>query len=92
MNGRRTSLADSVAISTAVLEAHIPGLRRFAHALLHGDRSGPTILSRIRSNARSQAGACAGSKVTCAAGFTPFFITASSASGIVEGGGASATR
>lgn len=38
MNGRRTSLADSVAISTAVLEAHIPGLRRFAHALLRGDR------------------------------------------------------
>ena len=38
MNGRRTSLADSVAISTAVLEAHIPGLRRFAHALLQGNR------------------------------------------------------
>ena len=37
MNGRRTSVAESVASSTAVLEAHIPGLRRFAHALLHGD-------------------------------------------------------
>jgi len=38
MNVRRTPFADSVAISTAVLEVHIPGLRRFAHALLRGDR------------------------------------------------------
>jgi RNA polymerase sigma-70 factor (ECF subfamily) len=34
MNGRRSSVADP----TAILEAYIPGLRRFAHALLRGDR------------------------------------------------------
>ena len=38
MNGRRTSLADTTADPAPLLEAYIPGLRRFAHALLRGDR------------------------------------------------------
>ena len=38
MNRRRTSLAETTANSTALLEAHIPGLRCFARALLRGDR------------------------------------------------------
>lgn len=38
MNGRPTSLADATANSNPFIEAHIPGLRRFAHALLRGDR------------------------------------------------------
>src|SRR5215831_2461612 len=36
MNGRPAFLADTTANFTAV-EAHIPGLRRFARALLRGD-------------------------------------------------------
>ena len=38
MNGRRTSLADETADPAPLLEAYIPGLRRFAQALLRGDR------------------------------------------------------
>jgi len=38
MNGRRTSLADATADPAPLLEAYIPGLRRFAQALLRGDR------------------------------------------------------
>jgi RNA polymerase sigma-70 factor, ECF subfamily len=38
MNGRRMSLAGVAADSTPLLEAHIPGLRCFARALLRGDR------------------------------------------------------
>jgi RNA polymerase sigma-70 factor (ECF subfamily) len=38
MNGRRTSLADETADPAPLLEAYIPGLRRFARALLRGDR------------------------------------------------------
>jgi RNA polymerase sigma-70 factor (ECF subfamily) len=38
MNGRRTSLTDATANPTPLLEAYIPGLRRFAQALLRGDR------------------------------------------------------
>jgi len=38
MNGRRTSLADTTANPTPLLEAYIPGLHRFAQALLRGDR------------------------------------------------------
>jgi RNA polymerase sigma-70 factor (ECF subfamily) len=38
MNGRPAFSADTTADSTAVLEACIPGLRRFASALLRGDR------------------------------------------------------
>jgi len=38
MNGHRMSLADATANPTPLLEAHIPGLRRFARALLRGDR------------------------------------------------------
>ena len=38
MNGRRMSLADTAADPTPLLEAYIPGLRRFAQALLRGDR------------------------------------------------------
>ncbi len=38
MNGHRTSLADATANLTPLLEAYIPGLRRFARALLRGDR------------------------------------------------------
>jgi RNA polymerase sigma-70 factor, ECF subfamily len=37
MNGRHTSLADATANPTPLLEAYIPGLRRFARALLRGD-------------------------------------------------------
>jgi RNA polymerase sigma-70 factor (ECF subfamily) len=37
MNGRSFS-GDAILNSTALLEAHIPGLRRFAGALLRGDR------------------------------------------------------
>ena len=38
MNGRRMSLAGTAADATPLLEAHIPGLRCFARALLRGDR------------------------------------------------------
>jgi RNA polymerase sigma-70 factor (ECF subfamily) len=38
MNGRHTSLADATANPAPLLEAYIPGLRRFAQALLRGDR------------------------------------------------------
>ena len=38
MNARRSSMEGSIANSTALLEAHIPELRRFARALLRGDR------------------------------------------------------
>jgi RNA polymerase sigma-70 factor (ECF subfamily) len=38
MNGRRMSLADTAADPTPLLETYIPGLRRFAQALLRGDR------------------------------------------------------
>jgi RNA polymerase sigma factor (sigma-70 family) len=38
MNARRSSPEGSIANSTALLEAHIPELRRFARALLRGDR------------------------------------------------------
>jgi RNA polymerase sigma-70 factor, ECF subfamily len=38
MNGTRTSLADATPDPVSLLEAHIPGLRRFAQALLRGDR------------------------------------------------------
>ena len=38
MNVRRSSREGSIANSTALLEAHIPELRRFARALLRGDR------------------------------------------------------
>ena len=38
MNGRHTYLAESIANSTALLKVYIPGLRRFARALLRGDR------------------------------------------------------
>jgi RNA polymerase sigma-70 factor (ECF subfamily) len=38
MNGRRASLTDATANPTPLLEAYIPGLRRFARALLRGDR------------------------------------------------------
>ena len=38
MNGRRTSLADTAADPAPLLETYIPGLRRFAQALLRGDR------------------------------------------------------
>jgi RNA polymerase sigma-70 factor (ECF subfamily) len=38
MNGRRMSLADATADPAALLELYIPGLRRFAQALLRGDR------------------------------------------------------
>ena len=38
MNGRRTSLADATGDPAPLLEAYIPGLRRFAQALLRGDR------------------------------------------------------
>jgi RNA polymerase sigma-70 factor (ECF subfamily) len=38
MNGRRTSLTDATANPTQLLEAYIPRLRRFAQALLRGDR------------------------------------------------------
>jgi len=38
MNSRRTSLADETADPAPLLEAYIPGLRRFAQALLRGDR------------------------------------------------------
>src|SRR5215831_11713058 len=38
MNGRPAFLADTTANFTTAVEAHIPGLRRFARALLRGDR------------------------------------------------------
>ena len=38
MNGHRTSLADTAEDLAPLLEEHIPGLRRFAQALLRGDR------------------------------------------------------
>ena len=38
MNSRRTSLADATTDPAPLLEAYIPGLRRFAQALLRGDR------------------------------------------------------
>ena len=38
MNGHPESLANATANPTALLEAYIPGLRRFARALLRGDR------------------------------------------------------
>jgi len=38
MNGHPRSLANATAKPTALLEAYIPGLRRFARALLRGDR------------------------------------------------------
>jgi RNA polymerase sigma-70 factor (ECF subfamily) len=38
MNGRPASSADTTAKSVAALEAYIPGLCRFARALLRGDR------------------------------------------------------
>jgi RNA polymerase sigma-70 factor (ECF subfamily) len=38
MNGRRTILGDAIPDSTALLEAQIPGLRRFARVLLHADQ------------------------------------------------------
>ena len=37
MNGRRSSAEGGIASSAALLEAHIPGLRSFARALLRGD-------------------------------------------------------
>jgi RNA polymerase sigma-70 factor (ECF subfamily) len=38
MNARHTSSADATANPISLLEAYIPGLRRFAQALLRGDR------------------------------------------------------
>jgi RNA polymerase sigma-70 factor, ECF subfamily len=38
MTGRCSSAGDPIPSSTALLEAHIPGLRRFARALLRGDQ------------------------------------------------------
>jgi RNA polymerase sigma-70 factor (ECF subfamily) len=38
MNGTHTWLADATPDPASLLEAHIPGLRRFAQALLRGDR------------------------------------------------------
>ncbi len=38
MDGRLLPSADTILNSTGLLEAHIPGLRRFAYALLRGDR------------------------------------------------------
>jgi RNA polymerase sigma factor (sigma-70 family) len=38
MRGRCSSEGDGIPISTGLLEAHIPGLRRFARVLLRGDQ------------------------------------------------------
>ncbi len=38
MKGRCSSVGDAIPNSTSLLEAHIPGLRRFARALARGDQ------------------------------------------------------
>jgi len=40
MKGSRSPARDAPAYATELLEAHIPGLRRYAYALLRGDREG----------------------------------------------------
>lgn len=40
MNAHRSSIEGAISNSTTLLEAHIPGLRSFARALLRGDRRG----------------------------------------------------
>jgi RNA polymerase sigma-70 factor, ECF subfamily len=40
VSGRRPSYGDLMSDRTALIEAQIPGLRRFAYALLRGDREG----------------------------------------------------
>jgi Sigma2 domain of PhyR len=81
MNGRHTYLAESIANSTARLEAYIPGLRRFARALLRGDREWADDLVQHTSNARCQVGDDAGPKTICAVGFIRSYITVFSAIG-----------
>ena len=76
----------------SLIEAHIPGLRRFACALLRCDRQGADDLVQDCLDARSPAGTSAERKTMCAAGYTRSSTTDSGVRSIARDGTAFPTH